>query len=494
MDASEFRRAGKEMIDYVADYLENIRDRQVTPDVKQGYLRKLIPDAAPETAEPWDAVLSDVERVIMPGVAHWHSPRFHAYFPTGNSYPAILGDILSDAIGCIGFSWTASPACTELETVMMDWLAKLLGLPDHFLFSSKGLGGGVIQGTASEACFVALLAAKAKAIRDAKIQHPDWTDGQITDKLIAYNSEHAHQAADRAALLAHIKCRGLPSDSDLTLRGAALAHAIEEDKAAGLIPFYVLASLGTTGHCAFDNLTELGPICQAENLWLHVDAAYAGSAFICPEFRHYLAGVEYADSFNFNPHKWLLVNFDCSALWLKNTSLLTSAVQYDCPIILDSPESEQPMPDYRHWQVALGRRFRSLKLWFVLRLFGLDGLQKHIRTQVGLAKEFEKLVDQDDRFEIAVPVRLGLVCFRLKAPGTANERFLKKINQTKKLFMTQATVNGSAVIRFTVCASRTNSEDVLHSWKIIQDVATEFLDEEKARTKLKMPSLAAYIQ
>ncbi|OQV22629.1 Aromatic-L-amino-acid decarboxylase [Hypsibius exemplaris] len=483
MDADEFRRAGREMIDYVADYLENIRDRQVTPSVQQGYLRKLVPEKAPQTGEAWEDVFADVERVIMPGVTHWHSPRFHSYFPSATSYPAILGDILSDAISGLGFSWTSNPASTELETVVMDWLAHMLGLPEHFLFSFKGPGGGVIEGSASEASLMTILGAKAKAIRETKAKHPDWTDGQITDKLIAYYSEQAHSSAQRATTLAHVTGRGLPTDEEQSLRGSSLAQAIEEDRAAGLIPFYVLATSGTTPHCAFDNLTELGAICQAEELWLHVDAAYAGSAFICPEFRHWMAGVECVDSFNFNPHKWLLVNFDCSALWLKDMSLISQALDYNCPIIRPNPDSGEAMPDFRHYQVALGRRCRSMKVWFVLRMYGVEGLQKYIRTQVGLAKEFEKLVQLDDRFEMMVPVRLGLACFRLKASGEANMRLMKRINDSKRLFLTHAMLNGQAIFRFTAGASRTNSADIHHSWKIIQEEATDFLKGESDQKK-----------
>ncbi|XP_055357195.1 aromatic-L-amino-acid decarboxylase-like [Paramacrobiotus metropolitanus] len=481
MDTEEFRRRGKEMIDYVADYLENIRDRPVYPEIEQGYLRKLIPAAAPQQPESWNAVFQDIERVIMPGVTHWHSPRFHAYFPCGNSWPGILADILSDAIGCIGFSWAASPACTELETVMMDWLAQLLGLPEHFMFSSKGPGGGVIQGTASEACYVALLAAKSRAIRNAKPQYPDLSDEEIASKLICYESEQAHTAAERAAMLAFVKCRPLSTDQDLSLRGEVLEIAINEDKGKGLIPFYVLATLGTTGCCAFDNLKELGAICQAQDIWLHVDAAYAGSAFICPEFRSYLEGVELADSFNFNPHKWMLVNFDCSALWLRDSSLLVRAFMIDLPILIKQPEHGEAMPDYRHWQIALGRRFRSLKLWFIMRLYGVEGLQKYIREQVNLAHEFERMVNKDGRFEIVIPVRLGLACFRLRLEDDSdklNEKLLDEINKTRLIHLTHTKVHGRYVIRFAICSRFTNLKDIEYSWHIIQKVAESVLQAE----------------
>ncbi|CAL1285576.1 unnamed protein product [Larinioides sclopetarius] len=315
MDADEFRKCGKELVDMVASYLETLRQLPVLPDVQPGYIRDLVPNEAPEKAEKWQDVLKDVEKVIIPGMTHWNSPHFHAYFPTSNSYPAMCAEILGSALTCIGFTWMSSPACTELEIVMMDWLGKALQLPEHFLFESKGKGGGVIQGTASEATLVALLAARSRTLA--------LTEGAKLENLVSYASDQvnyiyfsqSHSSVERAALLGAVKMRLLPADENLSLRGETLERAIREDRERGKIPFYVVATLGTTSTCAFDNLREIGQICQREKIWLHIDAAYAGSSFICPEFRPFLDGVEYADSFNFNPHKWLLVNFDCSAMW-----------------------------------------------------------------------------------------------------------------------------------------------------------------------------------
>ena len=303
-------------------------------------------------------------------MTHWHSPNFHAYFPTANSYPAILADILSGSLACIGFTWKASPACTELEMVMMDWLAKMILLPSYFLFSSKGKGGGVIQGTASEATLVALLAARNRILT---------SDESIdSSKLIAYTSEQAHSSVERAGLLGGVKIHFVKANPvNLGLEGSALEEAINEDKSKGLIPFFIVATLGTTNTCAFDNLAEIGPVANQNNLWLHVDAAYAGSAFICPEFRDKMAGIEYADSFNMNPHKWLLVNFDCSTLWFKDASHVVDSFSVD-PVYLKH-EMQGKVPDYRHWQIPLGRRFRSLKMWFVFRTYGVKGLRQHIR-------------------------------------------------------------------------------------------------------------------
>uniref|UniRef100_A0A8C2JWH1 Aromatic-L-amino-acid decarboxylase n=2 Tax=Cyprinus carpio TaxID=7962 RepID=A0A8C2JWH1_CYPCA len=426
MDAAEFRRRGKEMVDYVADYLENIEKRQVYPDVEPGYLRSLIPEEAPEEAESYEDVVKDIERVIMPGVTHWHSPYFYAYFPTANSFPSLLADMLCGAIGCIGFSWAASPACTELETVMLDWLGKMLKLPADFLAGTEGRGGGVIQGTASEATLIALLAARSKIIKLIQADHPDRSETDIISKLVAYSSDQ------------------------------------------------FCATLGTTPSCAFDCITELGPICNAVEIWMHIDAAYAGSAFICPEFRPLLNGIEFADSFNFNPHKWLLVNFDCSAMWVKKRSDIIGAFKIE-PLYLKHDHQESG--NHSHWQIPLGRRFRSLKMWFVFRMYGLKGLQAYIRKHVGLAKEFESLVRADQRFEISADVVLGLVCFRLKGSNELNETLLKRINNARNIHLVPCQLAGKFVLRFAVCARTTESRHIQEAWCHISHLASELLQE-----------------
>ncbi|XP_030637232.1 aromatic-L-amino-acid decarboxylase [Chanos chanos] len=477
MDAAEFRRRGKEMVDLVADYIENIEKRQVYPDVQPGYLRALIPEEAPEEPEMYEDLVRDIERVIMPGVTHWHSPYFYAYFPTANSFPAMLADMLSGAIGCIGFSWAASPACTELETVMLDWLGKMLRLPEEFLAGTEGKGGGVIQGTASEATLVALLAARSRMIKLIQADFPDRPEADIVSKLVAYSSEQAHSSVERAGLIGGVRMRKIPTDDKFAVRGEALRRVLKEDKAAGLIPFYFCATLGTTPSCAFDCIAELGPICNSERIWMHIDAAYAGSAFICPEFRPLLNGVEFADSFNFNPHKWLLVNFDCSTMWVKSRSDIIGAFKMD-PLYLKHEHQESGLvTDYRHWQIPLGRRFRSLKMWFVFRLYGVRGLQAYIRKHVKLAKEFESYVRSDQRFEISADVVLGLVCFRLKGSNELNETLLKKINAARRIHLVPCQLAGEFVLRFAVCARTTESRHVQEAWGHVSQLASEALKE-----------------
>ncbi|CAH0557845.1 unnamed protein product [Brassicogethes aeneus] len=476
MEADQFKDFGKAMIDYVSSYLENIRDRRVLPTVEPGYLRPLIPETAPEKPDNWEDVMSDIEKVIMPGVTHWHSPRFHAYFPTANSYPAIVADILSGAIACIGFSWIASPACTELEVVMLDWLGKMIDLPKEFLACSGGKGGGVIQGTASEATLVALLGAKARAVNSTKKKHPDMKESDIVSKLVGYTSSQSHSSVERAGLLGGVQLRSLPTDDSNRLRGATLEQAIKEDVEAGLIPFYAVNTLGTTSSCTFDALDEIGPVCNENDVWLHVDAAYAGSAFICPEFRHLMKGIERADSFNFNPHKWMLVNFDCSAMWLKDPSWLVNAFNVD-PLYLKH-EQQGSAPDYRHWQIPLGRRFRALKLWFVLRLYGIENLQKFIRKHVDLAHYFENLVRSDERFEITEEVVLGLVCFRLKGDNATNEGLLKRLNGRGVIHLVPSKIGDTYFLRLAICSRFTEESDIDISWKEVKETADEVLAQK----------------
>ncbi|XP_031791874.1 aromatic-L-amino-acid decarboxylase isoform X6 [Piliocolobus tephrosceles] len=407
MNTSEFRRRGKEMVDYVANYMEGIEGRQVYPDVEPGYLRPLIPDSAPQEPDTFEDIINDIEKIIMPGAA--------------------------------------SPACTELETVMMDWLGKMLELPKAFLTEKAGEGGGVIQGSASEATLVALLAARTKVIHRLQAASPELTQAAIMEKLVAYSSDQAHSSVERAGLIGGVKLKAIPSDGNFAMRASALQEALKRDRAAGLIPFFVVATLGTTTCCSFDNLLEVGPICNKEDMWLHVDAAYAGSAFICPEFRHLLNGVEFADSFNFNPHKWLLVNFDCSAMWVKKRSDLTGAFRLDPTYLKHSHQDSGLITDYRHWQIPLGRRFRSLKMWFVFRMYGVKGLQAYIR----------------------------------KGSNKVNEALLQRINSAKKIHLVPCHLREKFVLRFAICSRTVESAHVQWAWEHIKELAADVLRAER---------------
>ena len=463
----EFRKFGKDMIDYVADYMEGIRERPVVSSVEPGYIRSLVPEEVPGTPDTWQNVMKDIERVIMPGITHWRHPHFHAYFAAGFSYPSIVADILSSSLGCVGFSWIASPACTELEMVIMDWLAKLLNLPEYFLFSSHGTGGGVIQCTASDATLISLLTSRSRHIG----KNLD-NIGNI-ERLVMYTSTQAHSSVEKAALLGGVKIRFLDTDENFSMRGHTLAEAIREDKKKGLVPFFVVVTIGTTTSCAFDNLQEIGPICEKEDLQLHIDAAYAGSAFVCEEFRYLLKGIEYADSFNFNLHKWLLVNFDCSAMWVKNVAEFTEAFNVD-PVYLKH-QHQGKIPDYRNWQIPLGRRFRALKVWFVLRLYGKSGIQSIIRKHVELAHEFESQIVKDERFELCAPVTLGLVCFRLKGDNQLNECLNRSINEEGAIHITPSKLGGKFILRFALSGDDPTSSDIQFAFDNIVKNAEKLL-------------------
>ncbi|KAG1689127.1 Histidine decarboxylase [Nymphon striatum] len=462
MDYQEYRRRGKEMVDYIADYLENIRDRRVYPDVKPGYMRLLLPDHAPEEGESWDSIIEDVNKIVMPGAS--------------------------------------SPACTELETLVMNWLGRMLDLPDEFLhLRPDSPGGGVIQTTASESTFVALLAARTEVIRrfkearkTASLSSPD--DSEINSLLVAYCSDQIHLDLLALALcnadvplhrdlrpysssnseVGSLTCRDTSRASDqLSMRADLLQESIQNDKQNGLIPFFVCGTLGTTGACAFDNLEEIGPICKKEDMWIHVDAAYAGSAFTCPEFRVFMKGIEYADSFTFNPSKWLMVHFDCTAMWVKRSEALHRTFNVD-PLYLKHENSGLAI-DYMHWQIPLSKRFRSLKLWFVLRSFGIKGIQQHIRKGVTMAQKFEEFVNSDKRFEIPAKRHLGMVVFRLKGDNELTEKLLKKLNSGGQIHCVPASLKNRYVIRFTITSQNTTLEDVKRDWTIINTTATEVL-------------------
>ncbi|KAL0809652.1 hypothetical protein ABMA28_011175 [Loxostege sticticalis] len=462
------------MVDYIADYLENIRDRRVYPGVQPGYLHKLLPKEAPNAPEKWDDIFKDVDEHIMPGLVHWQSPHMHAYFPALTSYPSIMGDMLSSALNVLCFTWASSPAGTELETIAMNWLGKLLGLPECFLNEKNDSpGGGVIQTTASEATLVSLLAARTRALMELAQLNPDLQSSELLGHLICYCSDQAHSSVEKAGLIGLVRMRYIESDENQSMRGAQLEEAIISDKAKGLVPFWVCATLGTTGSVAFDNLREIGEVCSRHAAWLHVDAAYAGSAFVCPEYRHWLDGVELADSFAFNPSKWLMVNFDCTAMWVRDSTALHRTFNVN-PIYLRHENSGKAI-DYMHWQIPLSRRFRALKLWFVLRNYGVSGIQKHIREGVRLAQKFEALVLADQRFEIPQPRNLGMVAFRLRGDNALTERLLKKLNARGYIHAVPACFKGVYVIRFTVTSQRTTNQDILDDWNEIKTVASEIL-------------------
>ncbi|KAG9428127.1 alpha-methyldopa hypersensitive protein isoform X1 [Apis mellifera carnica] len=476
METKDFIDFGKAAIELIANYTENLREMNVLPNVEPGYLSKLLPEEAPQKPESWQEVLKDVERYILPGTTHWNSPNFYAFYPTGNSYPAVIGDLLCNSIGGIGLSWISSPVCTELEVIVMNWLGKSLALPDEFLNCNGSRGGGVIEGSASETTLLCLLTAKEQTVRYIKNLHPEWEEGFIKAKLVAYTSDQSNSSVEKGAKLASVIMKFLTTDEKYALRGETLLKAVKEDLKNGLIPCCVIATLGTTGTCAFDNLKELGPICKEYNMWLHIDAAYAGSAFICPEYRYLMCGIEYADSFNVNAHKWMLINFDCSLLWVKDSKKFTEAFNVDRIYL---KHNKPGLPDFRNWQISLGRRFRSLKVWFVLRIYGIEGIQNYIRHTIELAKMFENYVKSDSRFEMITERSMGLCCFRIKGDDCLTKELIDRLTNGKKIFVTAGMCRDKIIVRFVVGCRLSREEDITFAWREITSHTTEILKSLK---------------
>ncbi|XP_022086458.1 aromatic-L-amino-acid decarboxylase-like [Acanthaster planci] len=492
MDEDTFRRAAGDVANFIVDYLKGVKDRPVLPSVEPGYLHKLLPANAPQQPEAWEDVIKDVYDKILPGMTHWHHPHFHAYFPGGNSYPAMLAEFLVAGLGSISFTWIASPVMTELETVMVDWVGRMMGLPKELLPYTEGCkGGGVIQTSSSECTLVCLFAARTKTINAMKEKQPDEDDCILLSKLVAYFSEEAHSSVEKAANIAFVKRHILPTDDEFALRGETLRKAVEEDIASGLVPFFVCATMGTTSSTAVDNIEEIGQVCAEKDLWLHVDGAYAGNALICPEFKYLLDGFQYVSSFNYNPVKWMHVGIDCSVMWVRDKYLLVEALSINRIYYMEA-EQEKHLLDYRNWTIPLSRRFRSLKLWFVIRLYGVEGLQAYIRSHVALAKLFESWVLADDRFEVVGTVKFGLVCFRLKGENNLTEFLLQRINQSGKAHMVPTSLKGKYVIRFTPASWYYSEEITKKTWDIVTDFAEVVLRKHQEAVKRFQSLLAKY--
>ncbi|HEX9580183.1 MAG TPA: pyridoxal-dependent decarboxylase [Gemmatimonadales bacterium] len=466
MTPEEFRRAAAATADWVARYWESIEHYPVLSQLKPGEVRARLPAHAPEQGEPFTAVLTDLDRVILPGITHWQSPGFYAYFPGNASGPALLADMVSAGLGVQGMLWTTSPACTEVESHMLDWMVDLLGLPDRF--RSSGPGGGVIQDSASSASLCALLAARERATQGASNR-----DG-VRTHLMAYASNQAHSSIEKAAGIAGIgrsNLRLLPVDDAFAMRPEALAQAVAEDRAAGRVPFFVTATVGTTSSTAMDPVAPISAICEKHHLWLHVDAAHAGSAAICPEFRQFQNGLERADSYCFNPHKWLLTNFDCDCFYVADRAALLAALSVLPEYLRNEATASGAVFDYRDWQVPLGRRFRALKLWFVIRHYGAEGLRQHIRHTVALTQDLAARVRADQRFVLAAPAPLNLVCFRHRARDAVTQAILDRVNQSGEAYLTHTRLADRLVIRVAIGSPRTERRHVERLWALIQEAA-----------------------
>jgi len=479
MTPEEFRRYGRQVIDWIADYYERVDSLPVLAQVAPGDVRAALPPHPPEHGEPFEAVLADLDRVILPGLTHWQHPNFFAYFPTNSSGPGILGDLLSSGLAVQGMLWATSPACTELETHVLDWLAELLGLPERF--RSAGPGGGVIQDTASSSVLVALLAALYRC-SGGEVGR----SGVGSGRYAVYASGEAHSAVLKAVRMAGLGDAALRSvevdPASLAMRPDRLADLLTADRAAGTTPAMVVATVGTTSTTALDPVPEVGVLCREHSAWLHIDAAYAGAAAVCPELRWTHAGVgEYADSYSMNPHKWLLTNFDCDGFWVADRSALLGALSVLPEFLRNAASETGAVIDYRDWQIQLGRRFRALKLWAVLRWYGAEGLRQHIRGHVALAQQLAGWVRDDARFEVVAPHPLSLVCFRLRgedeAADAVNAALLDRVNGSGAAYLTHTRVRGRHALRLAIGGTGTEHRHVAAAWRLIQATADELLAE-----------------
>ncbi|KAJ1295729.1 hypothetical protein BS78_01G245500 [Paspalum vaginatum] len=484
LNPEAFSGDSRAVIDFLAEYYRDVDKYPVrAADLEPGRLRKLLPEAAPEHGEPMEDVLEDVRRDILPGLTHWQSPSFFAFFPMNASAAGFAGEMLSAGLNVVPFVWAASPAAAELETVVVDWMGRLLGLPQRLLFS--GGGGGVLQGSTCEAVVCTLAAARDRAL--GRLGHDNIM------KMVVYASDQTHTTFQKGARLVGIPPSNFrviqtSSASGYGLTADAVRAVVDRDVARGLVPLYLCATVGTTGLGAVDPVRELGEVARRHGMWLHVDAAYAGSAAICPEFQGYLDGAELADSVSMNPHKWFLTNTDCCCLWVANPLELTSALSTDPEYLKNVGTNGTGKPaaiDYKDWQISLSRRFRAIKLWVVLRRYGAGGLRAHIRQHVTAAKWFERAVAADERFEVVVPRKFSLVCFRLRPRFAGeddettldgmNRELLAAVNASGQAFMTHFVVDGKFVIRLAVGGAMTEMRHVMDVWELLQGKADDVI-------------------
>ncbi|HEV2887633.1 MAG TPA: pyridoxal-dependent decarboxylase [Jatrophihabitans sp.] len=470
MSPAEFRRHGREVVDWIADYYERLESLPVLSQVAPGEVAAGLPAEPPATGQGFDGVLADLDSVILPGLTHWQHPSFFAFFPASATGPSILGDLLASGLGVQGMLWATSPAATELETLMLDWLAQLLDLPAGF--RSDSAGGGVIQHSASDAALVALVAALHRSSKGATE-----SEGVGAGQFSVYTSGQTHSSVEKACRIAGIGTAALRKlDVDPVTLAASPAHLAEllaADVAAGRTPALVVASVGATGTGALDPVGELAELAHRYGAWLHVDAAWAGVAAVCEELRWINAGVEQADSYCTNPHKWLLTNFDCTAFWVADRAALIGALSILPEYLRNSATESGAVFDYRDWQVPLGRRFRALKLWTVLRWYGAEGLRAHIRGHVALAQEFASWVAADDRFELLAPHPLALVTFAVRDGDQATRQVLQAVNDSGAAYLTHTLAEDRFAIRMAIGSVLTERRHVQAAWQLIRDQLPE---------------------
>jgi len=470
METKLFRQYGHEFVDWLAEYMDGVERYPVMSRAKPGEIKAKIPACAPSSPEPMDKIFQDFKEIIVPGITHWQHPGWHAYFPANNSPASVLGELLTAGIGAQCMSWQTSPAATELEDAVLEWLRQMLGLPE-------GLAG-VIQDTASTATLCALLSARERAT------NLESNEKGMFKRLTVYASQEAHSSVEKGVRIAGFGAENLrliPCDAEYAMIAEKLEEAILLDVEKGLRPACVVATVGTTSSTAVDPLGAIGEICRRHNVWLHVDAAYAGTAALLPEKKWILEGSENMDSFVFNPHKWMLTNFDCSAYFVKDPGWLIRTFEIHPEYLKTGVDPY--VKNYRDWGIQLGRRFRALKLWFVIRSYGVSGLQSFVREHLRLAQLFKGWVERSRNFELLAPVHFGVVCFRLndgrdeESLNAFNKALMDRLNASGEIFLTHTTLSGKFTLRFVIGQRTTQERHVRHAWDLIASTAEKLLEK-----------------
>lgn len=464
------------MVDYIITYLESLPHRRVTPDVESGYLISALPTSAPKTGESVEKIMEDIQQYILPGLTHWQHPGFHAYFPACSSFPSTLGIMLTDVVGFSAFDWTNFQA-GGIETLMLNWYGNLIGLPECFLHVEGSNGAGIRFRSTTECLFMSMVTARLKFLSKLSNQNPALPKAALLCSLMAYCTKGCHSRLEKMALVTLVNVKVLDTGKSTHLRGELLDKAITEDKKMGLIPFFVHIKIGCNICGGNDPVKEIALVCEKHGVWLHVDAAYAGNAAMCPEYRYLIDGIERASAFQTSPSHWMLTSLDCSVLFVKDRLQLASAVKADRTIKGYTYQE-------RDWGYPIHSESRSLKLLFVMKSYGAEGLQNHIRRHIFLAKVFADYVRKDGRFEL-LGCNFGFTCFRLNGSDSLNAFFKDSINDAGNLYVTPTSIDGKYAIRFFVCAERTSEGNIKSAWEEICKHAEKSLRCEISDFNLK---------